>query len=94
MELEKEKLNSEKLYRIGYSLKLNKYILAITIPYHIWYERYYEITLEEYNTFGSKELDMLKEQLIVQGTKSERFVFSEFDSENTRKQRAIKNKAR
>ena len=42
-----EKVNSKKLYSIGYNCKLKKYVLADVITWIAWYERYFEITEEE-----------------------------------------------
>ena len=58
MKLENEKVRSEKYYSVGYSSILNKYMLSEVITWIAWYERYYEISEEEYNSFGSDELDI------------------------------------
>ena len=54
MVLENEKVRSEKLYCVGYLKNLGKYILSQTIPASAWYNRYYEITKEQYDSFGSE----------------------------------------
>ena len=57
MVLENEKVRSEKLYCVGYLKTLGKYILSQTVPASAWYNRYYEITKEQYDSFGSESLD-------------------------------------
>ena len=53
MQLENEKINRDKYYSIGYSPELDKYVLACVVTWIAWYNRYYEISEEEYNSFGS-----------------------------------------
>lgn len=86
MQLENEKVNREKYYFIGYSPDLDKFVLACTITWTAWYNRYYEISEEEYRSFGSAELDKLADTLFKQGSNSERFLFSEKKEENNQKQ--------
>lgn len=86
MQLENEKVNREKYYFIGYSPDLDKYVLACTITWTAWYNRYYEISEEEYHSFGSAELDKLADTLYKQGCNSERFLFSEKKEENNQNQ--------
>ena len=50
MVLENEKVRSEKLYCVGYLKTLGKYILSQTVPASAWYNRYYEITKEQYDS--------------------------------------------
>jgi hypothetical protein len=80
--LENEKIRHEKLYSVGYSPRLNKYVMVIVITWIAWYNRYFEITEEEYNSFGSAELDNLA-QTFLSGGKRERFLFSDKKEENT-----------
>lgn len=89
-----EKVNSKKYYSIGYNSKLNKYVLADVITWITWYERYFEITEEEYNMFGTEKLDDLAESLHRVGTKSQRFLFSVKNEENTPEQLIIRDKAK
>ena len=93
MKLEKENVRSEKYYSVGYSSILNKYMLSEVITWIAWYERYYEISEEEYNSFGSDELDALAEQLHEQGLESDRFLFSVKNEENTAEQLLLREKA-
>ncbi|MBE6877481.1 MAG: ABC transporter ATP-binding protein [Ruminococcus sp.] len=86
MRLENERVNRDKYYFIGYSPELNKYILACAVAWIVWYHRYYEISKEEYDSFGSAELDKLADTLYKQGCNSERFLFSEKKEENNQNQ--------
>lgn len=56
MVLENEKVRSEKLYCVGYLKTLGKYILSQTVPASAWYNRYYEITKEKYDSFIQKRV--------------------------------------
>ena len=87
LKMEQVKVRNEKYYSVGYSPKLNKYILANTIPYIMYYEQYYEITKEEYDMFGTKELDDLANSFLNSGTNSDRFLFSGMDKENNEQQK-------
>ena len=87
-----EKVRSEKLYYVGFCPELNKYILACTIPWIVWYDRYYEISKEEYESFGSEALDNLAEELYKQGITSKKFLFSDKIEENNPAQRGIRDK--
>ena len=86
MQLENEKINRDKYYSIGYSPELDKYVLACVVTWIAWYKRYYEISEEEYNSFGSAKLDEIADTLYKQGCNSERFLFSEKKEENNQKQ--------
>ena len=86
MRLENEKVSRDKYYFVGYSPKLDKYILGCAVTWIAWYHRYYEITEEEYRSFGSAELDRVAEALHEQGCESEPFLFSEKKEENGPKQ--------
>ncbi len=94
MLIENEKFNREKYYFVGYSPALQKYILACTVTWIAWYNRYYEISEKEYNSFGSAELDDLADKLYKQGCDSERFIFSEKKEENDQKQLDLWNTIR
>ena len=91
---ETEKVNSTKLYSVGYNSKLKKYVLADVITWIAWYERYFEITEEEYNMFGTEKFDEIAENLHRNGTESRRFLFSVKDEENTPEQLIIRDKAK
>ena len=84
MHLENEKVNRDKYYFIGYSPELDKYVLACAVAWIAWFNRYYEISEEEFNSFGSAELDDLADTLYKQGSNSERFLFSEKKEENNK----------
>ena len=77
--LEKEKVRKEYYYSAGYSKGLQKYVMKICITYICWYNDYYEITEEEYNKFGTKELDDLSLSLVnhTSSSSSHRFLYSE-----------------
>lgn len=92
MKLENEKVRRDKYYFIGYSPDLDKYILACAVAWIAWYNRYYEITKEEYDLFGSAELDELADTMYKQGRNSNRFLFSEKKEENDKKQLDLLNK--
>ena len=74
--LEGEKERTEHYYSVGYSKGLQKYVMAIYINWIGDYYDYYEITEEEYNKFGTKELDDLSYFLVDQTSKSPRFLYS------------------
>lgn len=86
MQLKNEKINRDKYYSVGYSPELDKYVLACTVTWVAWYNRYCEISEEEYNAFGSAKLDETAETLYKQGCNSERFLFSEKKEENNQQQ--------
>jgi len=86
LNLEKKKVNQEKYYCVGYSPELKKYILAKMITQVVWFNRYYAISEEEYNAFGTVLLDELADILYKQGCNSERFLFSEKKEENNQNQ--------
>lgn len=87
-----EKVRNEKLYSVGFCPELNKYILVCVIPWIAWYNRYYEISKEEYESFGSEALDNLAEELYKQGITSKKFLFSDKIEENGSAQRGIRDK--
>ena len=47
-----------------------------------WYNRYFEITEEEYNSFGTEVLDNIADLLHKDGKNSKRFLFSDRIEEN------------
>lgn len=85
MRLEKEKVRSGKLYRIGYIPYLNKYVLANVVCWIAWYDRFYEISETEYLLYKTDlaKLDALAAELVDPCCGSERFLFSEKKEENT-----------
>ena len=82
MKLQNELVRSEKLYRVGYMPDVDKYVIACVVPWVAWYDRYYEISKEEYDSFGSEELDKLAIELNTKGVKSDRFILSDKKEEN------------
>lgn len=89
-----EKVRSEKYYSVGYNSKLNKYMLAVVVTWIAWYERYFEITEEEYNMFGSDELDAIADSCHRGGPGSQRFLFSVKNEENSAEQLILRDKAK
>ena len=58
--LEREKVNTNYLYRVGYSKGLGKYVMEKCMDdQHASYYDFYEISEEEYNMFGSFKLTEL-----------------------------------
>ena len=56
--LECQKTRSSKYYCIGYSKTLQKYILSSVVKWIAWYNRYFEISEEEYN-YSKDKLELL-----------------------------------
>ena len=79
MKLEKMKVNSNKLYSIGYSSKLDKFILCCAVPGSSWYDRFYEIAEEKFNMFdtNTEELDKLVDNIRKSYYESDKFLCSE-----------------
>lgn len=69
-------------------------MLVYIIDLIAWYERYFEITEEEYYRFGSDELDAIAESVHKEGTASQRFLFSAENEKNTENQLKLRDKAR
>ena len=93
MILQNEKIRSEKLYRVGYLPSINKYVMACVVPWISWYDRYFEISEAEYNSFGLEDLDKLATELCNRGNSSPLFLFSDKNEENNEEQRALREKA-
>ena len=93
MDHETERIRSEKYYFVGYNSKIDKYLLADVVAWVAWYERYFEISKDEYEMFGSDELDALAERLHKEGTSSDRFLFSVKNEENTSMQLEMRGRA-
>ncbi len=55
MKLVNEKVRSEKLYSVGFSKELDSYVMSIVVPWIAWYNRYYRITKEEYESLSTDE---------------------------------------
>ena len=91
MKLKDEKVRNQKLYYVGYCEYLDKYVLATTVAWVAWYNRYYEISKEEYLSFDSdiEKLDMLAKECNKLENLSERFLFSDKLEENTPEQTAL-----
>lgn len=94
MRLDKEKVRAEKLYRIGYLAAINKYVLASVVTWVAWYDRFFEISEEEYRLFEGdiSTLDALANELREQGESSERFLFSDKKEENSPEQAMLRQK--
>ena len=75
--LEGEKISTENCYSVGYSKGLGKYVISVFFSYLGCYCDYYEITEEEYNKFGSKELDELAFSLRSSTYTDHKFLYSE-----------------
>lgn len=91
MHLEKEKIRTDKWYRIGYIACLDKYVLASPVGWAVFYDRFFEIS-EEYLLYKTDlpRLDALAEELHDNGECSERFMFSEKNEENTSEQAQLR----
>lgn len=94
MQLQNEKIRAEKLYRVGYIACLDKYVLASVVTWVAWYDRFFEITEEEYRLFERdlSALDALAKELGELGERSERFLFSDKTEENTPEQAELRRK--
>lgn len=93
MVLENEKVRSEKLYCVGYLKNLGKYILSQTVPASAWYNRYYEITKEQYDSFGSESLDEFANECLYL-KHEDKFLFSDLISENNDYNKSLRLKAK
>ena len=93
MVLENEKVRSEKLYCVGYLKTLGKYILSQTVPASAWYNRYYEITKEQYDSFGSESLDEFANECLY-FKHEDKFLFSDLISENNDYNKSLRLKAK
>ena len=92
--LEDIKVNKDKYYTVGYCPYLKQYMLAITITWVAWYERYYSISEDEYKWFDSDidKLNHLVDELYHSGVSNSRFMFSERNIENNSFQTKLINK--
>lgn len=91
MRLTDRRVRTDKWYTVGWSPVLEKYVLAITVGWLANYERYYEISREEYEQMLTEPqaLDESAQQLFAAVNNSERFICSEKSDENTAEQNAI-----
>ena len=91
MRLTERRVRTDKWYTVGFSPVLEKYVLAVTVGWLAVYDRYYEISREEYEqTFAKPDaLDKLAEELFKAVNKSERFICSGKTNENTDEQNAL-----
>lgn len=73
------------MYSIGYSPSLDKYILSSIVCWIAWYNRFFEISKEEYDLYKTdlKQLDRIALECHEQGTASKRFICSQKEEENT-----------
>lgn len=96
MRVDNEKVRAEKLYRVGYLACIEKYVLASVVTWVVWYDRFFEITEEEYRLFESDlpALDALAKELGELGERSERFLFSDKTEENTPEQEELRRRVK
>lgn len=82
--LECQKTRSSKYYCIGYSKTLQKHILSSVVKWIAWYNRYFEISEEEYNYSVDKIelLDEIARECSEQGMESSRYLCSDREDEN------------
>ncbi|MBP3458643.1 MAG: ABC transporter ATP-binding protein [Lachnospiraceae bacterium] len=83
--LMEERTRREKMYSIGYSPSLEKYILSCVVCWIAWYNRYFEISKEEYDLYKTdiEQLDRIAHECHEWGEFSERFLCSEENEENS-----------
>ncbi len=95
MKLENNKVNSKKLYSIGYCRNIDKYILECCVPDSAYYNMYYEISEEEFNRYeeDSSELDELVDYIRRKSYISDRFLFSDMSRDNNEEQAELKKRA-
>ena len=95
MKLENNKVNSRKLYSIGYCRNIDKYILECCVPGSAYYNMYYEISKEEFDRYeeDSSELDGLVDYIRRKSYLSDRFLFSDIMRDNNREQEELKKRA-
>lgn len=88
MKLLNEKVNSKKLYRIGYCKNIDKYILACCVAGSVYYDMYYEISEKEFDGYDENpsELDQLVDSIRKNNYKSNRFLFSDLIKDNSDEQ--------
>lgn len=81
----KERTRRKMMYSIGYSPSLEKYILSSIVCWIAWYNRFFEISKEEYDLYKTdiKQLDRIAYECHEQETTSNRFLCSEKEEENT-----------
>ena len=94
MDQDTKRVRSEKYYSVGYNSKIDKFMLADVIAWVAWYERYFEISEDEYEMFGSDELDAIAERFHKEGAASDHFLFSVKNEENTSKQLEMRDRAK
>lgn len=96
MRLEKEKVRTTKYYSIGFSPYLKKYVLSVVVTWVAWYNRYYEISEEEYlySKNDIEQLDMLAKECLEAGSSSERFLYADKIEENNMEQNKIMKEIR
>ena len=95
MKLENNKVNSRKLYSIGYCRNIDKYILECCVPGSAYYDMYYEISEEEFNQYdiNPSYLDELVDSIRNNSYRSDRFLFSDLLRDNNEEQEELKKSA-
>lgn len=66
------------------------------MPSSAWYNRYYEISEEEYNEFdvNHDKMDAFVDKLHIKSYDSDRFLFSDKSNENSESQSRLKELSR
>lgn len=84
MNLLNEKINSEKLYSVGYDVENSRYVLNLIIPSHAWYSRYYLISKDEYDWFETsiESLNDIVDSFRYDNEFGDRFIKSDLSIEN------------
>lgn len=96
MKLENNKVNSRKLYSIGYCSNIDKYILECCVPGSAYYNMYYEISEKEFDGYDENpsELDALVDRIRKNSYKSDRFLFSDLIKDNSDEHLELMRKAK
>ena len=68
-------------------------ILSQTVPASAWYNRYYEITKEQYDSFGSESLDEFANECLY-FKHEDKFLFSDLIAENNDYNNSLRLKAK
>ena len=64
-----------------------------TVPASAWYNRYYEITKEQYDSFGSESLDEFANECLY-FKHEDKFLFSDLIAENNDYNKSLRLKAK
>jgi hypothetical protein len=87
MNFEEHKIDRENLFSIGADTETGRFVISVVVPWITWYNRYFGITREEYDSFDTNR-EILKNLASsmshgesIQNLR-DRFIFSEYPSEN------------